>query len=227
MFARRLTVFLLGITLVLVVYADSGRRRHWSDGVYFPPPMKSPRASTYDYPTGTQTSNPWTTLRYGDGEQQLPTPESLGYPSVDYDPYRGLQGRRLQSDPRAIREDEARRQRLTPPPAADYPSLDYDPYQGVDDRRLHPYAGATRTRPAGVPGIGYRSQWYAREAGGLPYGYRGPPIPHGGAFGAGEYVPAGDAGWYSPFYEPRNYPWASGYPAYDRFDLGFPFLPSW
>lgn len=228
MLTRRLAVLFLGIMLAHLVYADNGRRRHWSDGVYFPPQTTPPQTSINDYPAGEQTTNPWAAQGYD--EQQLPTPESLGYPSVDYDPYQGSQERRLRADPQAIRRDGERQQRLTPPESLGYPSIDYDPYPGVDERRVRPYAGQTRAfspPPAYSPGTGYRSGQYEREADRLPYQRSGPPEPYGREFGAGVYAPPWDAGLYGPFYGRRTYPWVGGNPYYDSYDLGFPFLPSW
>ncbi len=231
MCTRRLTVLLLGIMLVHLTFADNGRRRHWSDGVYFPAQTTPPRISTNDYPAGTQTNNPWATQGYV--QPQTPTPESLGYPGVGYDPYLGSQERGVRANSDDIGRDDEPRQRLSTPESLGYPSIDYDPYPGVDERRLRPYAGLSRAfgpPPAYTPGAAFRSQQYDWDTERRPYQRSGSPGLYGGGLGAGAYNTPWDAGVYSPFYDRRAYPWAGGYPYYhsDRsYDLGFPFLPSW
>ena len=230
MLTRRLAVLLLVLMFVQMLGADNGRRRHWSEGVYFPPRTTPQQESTNGYAAGRQRANPWATRTDTEVQQRLPTPESLGYPSVDYDPYQGKEEDRLRADPWATRRDDEDQRRLTTPESLGYPSIGYDPYQGVDAGRIRRYGGRIRAYvpgPAYVPGTIYYPEGYEREGNVSAYS-RGDPIrPYAEDYRPGVYSPPWDAALYNPFYGRRTYPWVGGYPFYDAIELGLPFLPSW
>ena len=95
----RLAVILISLILTSAVKADSERYKHWSEGVYFPPQTDAVEAPINSYPPAEKRRyNPWTVREEGKTQQQLPTAESLGYPSTDYNPYQSsARGRKTPS----------------------------------------------------------------------------------------------------------------------------------
>jgi hypothetical protein len=128
--------------------ADDERYEHWSDGIYFQPQNQtgeSPREEGYPA-MGKRRYNPWAT----GAERKSPTSESLGYPSLDYDPYENTSDDRHrppgrynaplpQSNPPSGEGGYYSREYLPPPAITDYAPL-YDPHSFNPGYAFNPYS---------------------------------------------------------------------------------------
>lgn len=92
------TIWVLTVVILIsipLLKADDKRYEHWSDGLYFQPQSQigeSPQEGGYPV-TEKRRYNPWAK----GAERKSPTSEDLGYPSLDYDPYKNSSGDRRRS----------------------------------------------------------------------------------------------------------------------------------
>lgn len=92
-----LAFLLLGLGATQALVADNDRNRHWAEGVYFPPEIGVdviPKGITQPLNLTLprhRKQNPWSTQSRGGIYNEPHTPQSLGYPADQYNPYQATE----------------------------------------------------------------------------------------------------------------------------------------